>query len=55
MTNLVTQIDDLKKEAVLQALRHSKTIDEAAFSLGVSRATLYRLIKKLKIEDKKHG
>lgn len=45
MTELKT-LDISKKEAVAEALKNTKTADGAAKALGVSRATLYRLMSK---------
>jgi transcriptional regulator of acetoin/glycerol metabolism len=45
MTELKT-LDIMEKEAIAAALKQTSTAVEAAKSLGVSRATLYRLMKK---------
>ncbi len=45
MTELKT-LDITKKEAIAEVLKKTKTADDAAKALGVSRATLYRLMNK---------
>jgi len=45
MTEIKT-LDSTKKEAIETALKQTKTANEAAKALGISRATLYRLMKK---------
>lgn len=43
MTEIET-LEEVKKKAVLLALSKTKTAGEAAKALGISRATLYRLM-----------
>lgn len=51
MTEIKT-LEMAKKEAVEYAVKHTKTAVEAAKALGVSRATLYRLMKAFGIHRK---
>lgn len=45
MTEIKT-LDSTKKAAIIAALQNTKTANEAATALGISRATLYRLMSK---------
>lgn len=45
MTEIKT-LDSTEKDALIVALKNTKTAHDAAKALGVSRATLYRLLKK---------
>lgn len=46
---MVKTLEETKKEAIQNALANNKTVLDAAKALGVSRATLYRMIKKYDI------
>jgi transcriptional regulator of acetoin/glycerol metabolism len=45
MTELKT-LDAMKKQAIIETLKKTKTANQAANALGISRATLYRCMKK---------
>ncbi|MBC7337656.1 MAG: hypothetical protein H5U01_15505, partial [Clostridia bacterium] len=46
-------VEDLERELITQALQHSRTLREAADSLGVDISTLLRKKKKLGIGKSK--
>lgn len=45
MTEIKT-LDMMEKDAIIAALKSTTTANAAAKALGISRATLYRLLKK---------
>ncbi len=44
-------LDDIEKKAIVDALQHFGERQKAARSLGISRSTLYRRLKKYGLED----
>jgi len=46
-----TNMEDVEKRAILQAIRHFGERQKAARSLGISRSTLYRRLKQYKVES----
>ena len=42
----IKSLDTIEKNAIVEALKLVKTANEAATALGISRATLYRKMRK---------